>query len=224
VTSFNGSTGAITYTAPVTSVNGQTGAVSIDTGVTSFNGSTGAITYTAPVTSVNGQTGVVSIDTGVTSFNGSTGAITYTAPVTSVNGQTGAVTVQSGGVTVYVINKDEMLADADNYGETAFENAEAYFNAVSSGNLDCKLYLDTGAGGEDFEEVIKIQILEDQDEDPEYGQYNITEYTMTTLYGIYQIGKNDYGEHKEYFSNDLGQPIPTFTYDSTTKSLDITIN
>ena len=91
VTSFNGATGAITYTPPVTSVNGQTGAVTIDTGVTSFNGQTGAVTYTAPVTSVNGQTGAVTIDTGVTSFNGSTGAVTYTAPVTSVNGQTGAV-------------------------------------------------------------------------------------------------------------------------------------
>ena len=32
VTSFNGSTGAVTYTAPVTSVNGQTGAVTISTG------------------------------------------------------------------------------------------------------------------------------------------------------------------------------------------------
>ena len=30
VTSFNGSTGAVTYTAPVTSVNGKTGAVTID--------------------------------------------------------------------------------------------------------------------------------------------------------------------------------------------------
>ena len=31
VTSFNGSTGAVTYTAPVTSVNGSTGAVTVDT-------------------------------------------------------------------------------------------------------------------------------------------------------------------------------------------------
>lgn len=34
VSSFNGSTGAITYTAPVTSVNGQTGAVTVTTAVT----------------------------------------------------------------------------------------------------------------------------------------------------------------------------------------------
>lgn len=64
VTSFNGSKGAVTYTAPVTSVNGKTGAVSVDVGVTSFNGSTGAVTYSAPVTSVNGKTGAVTISTG----------------------------------------------------------------------------------------------------------------------------------------------------------------
>ena len=64
VTSFNGATGAITYTAPVTSVNGETGAVTVDPGVTSFNGATGAVTYTAPVISVNGQTGAVVIETG----------------------------------------------------------------------------------------------------------------------------------------------------------------
>ena len=70
VISFNGSKGAVTYSAPVSSVNGQTGAVSIDVGVTSFNGSKGAVTYSAPVSSVNGKTGAV---TGlVTSVNGST--------------------------------------------------------------------------------------------------------------------------------------------------------
>lgn len=35
VSSFNGSTGAVTYTAPVTSVNGQTGAVVIANATTS---------------------------------------------------------------------------------------------------------------------------------------------------------------------------------------------
>lgn len=72
VSSFNGSTGAVTYTAPVTSVNTKTGAVSLSasdvgalpdstTYVSSFNGSTGAVTYTAPVTSVNGNTGAVTV-------------------------------------------------------------------------------------------------------------------------------------------------------------------
>ena len=70
VSSFNGNTGAITYTAPVASVNGATGTVVLtasDVGalvdsttyVSSFNGQTGTITYTAPVTSVNGATGTV---------------------------------------------------------------------------------------------------------------------------------------------------------------------
>lgn len=99
VSSFNGSTGAVTYTAPVTSVNTQTGAVTLtasDVGalsssttfVSSFNGSTGAVTYTAPVTSVNSQTGAVSLSAS------DVGALpsTYTAPVTSVNTRTGAVT------------------------------------------------------------------------------------------------------------------------------------
>lgn len=72
VSSFNGSTGAVTYTAPVTSVNTKTGAVILSasdvgalpdstTYVSSFNGSTGAVTYTAPVTSVNGNTGDVTV-------------------------------------------------------------------------------------------------------------------------------------------------------------------
>lgn len=44
VTSFNGSKGAVTYSAPVSSVNGQTGTVTVDVGVTSVNGKTGNVT------------------------------------------------------------------------------------------------------------------------------------------------------------------------------------
>lgn len=110
VTSFNGSTGAITYAAPVTSVNGSTGAVTVavpsktsdltndsgfitDAGVTSFNGSTGAVTYSAPVASVNGQTGAVtvSVPTKTSDLTNDSGFITD-AGVTSFNGSTGAVT------------------------------------------------------------------------------------------------------------------------------------
>ncbi len=75
VTSFNGSKGTVTYTAPVTSVNGKTGAVT----VTEFP--------------ANGITQANIASYAVTSFNGSKGAVTYTAPVVSVNGRTGAVTV-----------------------------------------------------------------------------------------------------------------------------------
>ena len=109
VTSFNGNTGAVTYSAPVSSVNGQTGAVSLSipskvsqltndsgyltTAVTSFNGSSGAITYSAPVSSVNGQTGAVSlsIPSKTSDLNNDSGFITD-AGVTSFNGSTGAVT------------------------------------------------------------------------------------------------------------------------------------
>lgn len=62
VTSFNGSTGAITYTAPVTSVNGNTGAVtiSVPTKTSDLTNDSGFLT-SAPVTSVNGATGAVTI-------------------------------------------------------------------------------------------------------------------------------------------------------------------
>lgn len=60
VTSFNGQTGDVTYTAPVTSVNGATGAVNIvvPTKTSDLTNDSGFIT-SAPVTSVNGQTGAV---------------------------------------------------------------------------------------------------------------------------------------------------------------------
>lgn len=154
VTSFNGQSGEVTYTAPISSVNGQTGDVVLnasdvnalpsstsiptktsdlvnDSGylssaVTTFNGQSGAVTYTAPVSSVNGKTGNVNLsasdvgalpntttiptktsdlqnDSGyltsaVTSFNGQSGAVTYTAPVSSVNSQTGSVVLTASDV------------------------------------------------------------------------------------------------------------------------------
>lgn len=120
VTSFNGNTGAITYTAPVTSVNNQTGAVtiSVPTKTSDLNNDSGFIT-SVPVTSVNSKTGAVVLsasDVGalasntayVSSVNGSSGAVTISVPtktsdlqndsgfltsaVTTFNGQSGAVT------------------------------------------------------------------------------------------------------------------------------------
>lgn len=71
VTSFNGSKGAVTYSAPVSSVNGQTGAVTVDVGVTSVNGNTGDITPE--------QTGCLPLSggtmTGVIEFDRETGHI-----------------------------------------------------------------------------------------------------------------------------------------------------
>lgn len=116
VTSFNGQTGAVTYTAPVSSVDGKTGTVTIlptggttgqvlakKTG-TNYDVEWQAVSGGGAVDSVNGKTGTVVLDADdvgalpddtayVESFNGQTGAVTYTAPVTSVNAQTGAITV-----------------------------------------------------------------------------------------------------------------------------------
>lgn len=122
VSSFNGSTGAITYTAPVTSVNGQTGAVSltiptVPTNVSDFTNDAGYLTsYTEtdptvpawakasskPTYTASEVGALADTTTYVSSFNGSTGAVTYTAPVTSVNGQTGAVTVTNTTYTISI--------------------------------------------------------------------------------------------------------------------------
>lgn len=56
VNSFNGSTGAVTFTNYVSSFNGSTGSIQ---GVSSFNGATGAITFNQYVSSFNGLTGSV---------------------------------------------------------------------------------------------------------------------------------------------------------------------
>ena len=69
VTTFNGQSGAVTYSAPVSSVNGQTGVVSLsiptktsdltnDSGFVDVSGASAA----APVQSVNGGTGTVVLD------------------------------------------------------------------------------------------------------------------------------------------------------------------
>lgn len=113
VSSFNGSSGAVTYTAPVTSVNGQTGAVTLNiptvpTNVSDFQNDAGYLTsYTEtdptvpswakaankPSYTASEVGALPSNTTYVSSFNGSSGAVTYTAPVTSVNGQTGEVSL-----------------------------------------------------------------------------------------------------------------------------------
>lgn len=117
VTSFNGQTGAVTYTAPVSSVDGKTGAVS----VLPSGGASGQILskrsgsnydvqwINAPsgggaVDSVNGQTGTVVLDaedvgalpdttvipTKTSDLTNDSGFLT--SAVTSFNNQTGAVT------------------------------------------------------------------------------------------------------------------------------------
>lgn len=132
VTSFNGQTGAVTYTAPVSSVDGKTGAVTIlPTGGTTGQVLTKTATGTAwqtvsgggAVDSVNGQTGVVVLDASdvgalpdTTVIPSKTSDLTndsgyLTSAVTTFNGQSGAVTYtapvtsvngQTGAVTVSV--------------------------------------------------------------------------------------------------------------------------
>ena len=97
VTSFNGNTGAITYTAPVTSVNGNTGAVtiSVPTKTSDLTNDSGFIT-SAPVSSVDGKTGAVSvIPTG-----GSTGQVLSKASGTNYDVEW----INGGGLTQAQIN------------------------------------------------------------------------------------------------------------------------
>lgn len=99
VTSFNGSKGSVTYSAPVSSVNGQTGAVTVDVGVTSVNGKTGAVT--GIVTSVNGTnadaSGNVAIDVG--GFDVPKGDMVDAALTVSKNGST-SYTIPVGAIVV----------------------------------------------------------------------------------------------------------------------------
>ena len=112
VTSFNGNTGAVTYTAPVTKVNNKTGAVSLTAT------DVGALPDTTSIPSKTSQlqndSGFIT-DAGVTSFNGNTGAITYTAPVTKVNNKTGDVSLTASDVgavpTTRTVNSKALSAD-----------------------------------------------------------------------------------------------------------------
>ena len=118
VSSFNGETGAITYSAPVTSVNGATGVVSLSAS------DVGALpdTYTAPVTSVNGATGVVVL----TASN--VGAIPDSNTITITNkagaGETSSSitfnnTAHTGQYTNFLINpNDNTISITNRYGPT----------------------------------------------------------------------------------------------------------
>ena len=150
VTSFNGNTGAITYTAPVTSVNGQTGAVtiSVPTKTSDLTNDSGFIT-SAPVSSVDGKTGAVSvIPTG-----GSTGQILSKASgsnydvqwinapsgggaVDSVNGQTGTVVLDAEDVgalpdTTVIPTKTSDLTNDSGYLTSAVTTFNGQSGAVT---------------------------------------------------------------------------------------------
>lgn len=104
VTSFNGQSGAVTYTAPVSSVNGKTGDVNLSAS------DVGALpnTTTIPTKTSDLQNDSGYLTSAVTSFNGQSGAVTYTAPVSSVNGQTGAVVIPTATTSA-----DGLLSSTD---------------------------------------------------------------------------------------------------------------
>ena len=86
VSSWNGQTGDISYTAPVSSVNGQTGNVllnipTVPTQVSAFDNDAGYLTEHQSLDGYATQ-----------SWVGEQGYLT-SAPVSSVNGQTGTVTI-----------------------------------------------------------------------------------------------------------------------------------
>lgn len=123
VTSWNGQTGAVTYTAPVTMVNNKTGNVTLNasdvgalpsstvvpTRTSQLTNDSGYIT-SAPVSSVDGKTGAVTVlPTGGTSgqvlskASGSNYDVAWTTvsgggAVDSVNGQTGVVVLDASDV------------------------------------------------------------------------------------------------------------------------------
>ena len=80
VTTFNGQSGDVTYTAPVTSVNGSTGVVTVN--------------VPTKVSQLTNDSGFLTSSTGVSSVNGSHGAVTITVPT-----KTSQLTNDSGFIT-----------------------------------------------------------------------------------------------------------------------------
>lgn len=161
VTSFNGQTGAVTYSAPVSSVNSKTGAVTLSAS------DVGALpdTYVAPVASVDGKTGTVTIlptggttgqvlakKTG-TNYDVEWQTVSGGGAVDSVNGQTGTVVLDASDVgalpdtytaPVSSVNTRTGAVTVDEifwctWGTTTSAQIEA---AISAGQLPCVIYND----------------------------------------------------------------------------------
>ena len=98
VSSFNGSTGAVTYTAPVTSVNTKTGAVTITAA------SLGALTSeTDPVFGASAAAGITSAD--ITAWNGKYTKPTSGIPATDLTSTVQSRLLKTGGSTGQVLAK-----------------------------------------------------------------------------------------------------------------------
>ena len=111
VASWNGETGDVTYTPPVTSVNGQTGDVVLSADVASVNGKTGDVVLNAS-------------DVGALPDS-------YAAPVSSVNSKTGAVTLSASDVGALPDSTPIPTVPTD---VSAFNNDAQYVNATQAAN------------------------------------------------------------------------------------------
>ena len=147
VTSFNGQTGAVTYSAPVSSVNSKTGAVTLSAS------DVGALpdSYTAPVASVDGKTGTVTVlptggTTGQvlakksnTNYDTEWQTVSGGGAVDSVNGQTGTVVLDAEDVGA--LPDSTTIDDVYwcTYGTTTSAEIET---ALTAGKLPCVKYND----------------------------------------------------------------------------------
>lgn len=145
VTSFNGSTGAVTYTAPVTSVNGETGAVtlSIPSEVTEstvsgwgFTKNVGTITGITMNGASKGTSGVVNLGTVITSHQDISGKADKSTTTTA--GTYKSVTVNSSGIVTGGSNPTTIAG----YGIT-----DAYTKSEVDGVVDDYLPLTGGTLG-----------------------------------------------------------------------------
>ena len=108
VTSWNGQTGAVTYTAPVTSVNGNTGAVTVTEGLAPLIGTTSTVTPQQVMTALGegrdicieatGALGILPLALKFTDFNRATDTA-YSGAVADI---VASQTIINDGVTWYV--------------------------------------------------------------------------------------------------------------------------
>lgn len=161
VTSFNGQTGSVTYTAPVTKVNNKTGAVSltasdvgalpntttIPTRTSQLTNDSGYIT-SAPVQSVDGKTGTVTVlptggttgqvltKTSNTNYAVQWSTVSGGGAVDSVNGQTGVVVLDASDVgalpdSTVIPTKTSDLANDSGYLTSAVTSFNGQSGAVT---------------------------------------------------------------------------------------------
>lgn len=139
VTSFNGSTGAVTYTAPVTSVNSQTGAVtlSIPSATSDLTNDSGFITSAgAPVQSVNGSTGAVtlSIPSATSDLTNDSGFITSSALSSYVPKSTSAGQGASTGTITNSSSSIALNSSMSTYGSASLQMTGSNGNVVITSN------------------------------------------------------------------------------------------